>query len=283
VSSFHLRAPWLDLNPCRWLAARGSDPSRLGRLGVGVTLAIWAVGLVFFTRAFGNTPMFMFSFGSAFLLHQLFKTGLVLDATRRLSEDQHSGALELLLVTALAPEAIAEAHAQTARERFKPFRKVLVVINLITMFIFLTSSWLNPDGTDVVMAAGMFLGGILLLFTDAHALLWVGLEAALTAPRHSVAVWRALRKVMGPSWAGLFIFIFAGTGGALGSEETVATLIWLWVIGSAIAAAWQGNRARRAVLQNFRGMATAESARHPPRRLWAWWGSDPDRARGVRL
>ena len=106
-----VRRVLITTRPVYWLATRDRLPKLWAGLSLGVLLPVW---LVFFFGlfvspqrrggAFFGVAIFM-SYG----LHLIYKCLVAAEASRRLSEDRHSGALELLLATPVAPREIIRA------------------------------------------------------------------------------------------------------------------------------------------------------------------------------
>ncbi|MGH7973773.1 MAG: hypothetical protein ACREIC_34080, partial [Limisphaerales bacterium] len=67
----------------------------------------------------------------SYALHQFFKYAVALDATRRLSEDRRSGALELLLVSPVPEEDLIAGQERGLRRRFGPLLRLVVGLNLV--------------------------------------------------------------------------------------------------------------------------------------------------------
>ncbi len=108
-----LRPGTLEGNPFLWLVRR-EQLSRFGAWPAVVILGLlWsclvAGGLAVSNRA-GRQALFTGSVLLAFTLHLVVKIIVALEATHRFSDDQRTGALELLLVTRLSPEAIVQAN-----------------------------------------------------------------------------------------------------------------------------------------------------------------------------
>jgi len=221
---------WLESQPYFWLAMRD------GRFGRWAFWIIGAAQIVLLGMLSGMSPprptgaAFTISLLLAFSLHVIFKCILATEATRRLSEDRHSGALELLLVTPLPPADIIAGQKAALAHLFRWPGLMLVGMNLGFLWLILGPGqprWLGPDRT---MFAMMFIGGSVLLIADSFAIGQSGIWSALTAKRHTGAILKTLRNVLLPSWVAILLFWFIGLTSRGMSSGTVESMVVVWVI-----------------------------------------------------
>ncbi len=254
----HVSLAGLEARPFYWLAIRNQ---RVGHW------ALWTIGpafLIWFAFYVGGRPLrnlggasFTIVILLTFALHVVFKCMVVAEATRRLSEDRQSGALELLLVTPLPPADIIRGQRQALRHLFRWPKWILVLMNLLLLWQIIWPPGSRGMGSDKTMFATILVGGIVLLFADCHVIGPMGIWSALTTRRHSRAILKTLRNVLLPSWLAILSLWFVGVTGAAINSETVATLVVVWVIlGLGVdAVVWV--RARSRLGASFRELAGA--------------------------
>jgi hypothetical protein len=252
----------LELNPFYWLAVRDRLARILAWVAVGFLGSLW---FVFFAGGVAapahsrRDDAWGISVFIAFALHIVFKIIVATEASRRLSEDSHNGALELLLTTPLSPMAIARGQWLAMRELFLRPMLTLSGINLLS---FISVAFVSSLGMPAEVRAGfslMFLGGILALLLDFFALSRVGLWMALRRSRHPRAVLGALGRIMLPSWVALLGFFFMGVVGGNVSNKTVTNLTGIWFVFGATISLLAGWHAGRRLRMDFRALAAGEA------------------------
>jgi hypothetical protein len=167
-------------------------------------------------------------------IHQVLKALITIEASRRLSDDRQSGALELLLVTPLPISKILSGQPRALGEAFR-WPMIFVVIVNLCMFMLITGR--NPvhmDAKDRVVFSEMFIGGALLLGLDTLALSWVGMSMALKKRGHHRAIYSTFARVMLPPWLAILLFIFLGIGGANFNGSDMIVFVGLWLFGCVI-------------------------------------------------
>ena len=266
----------LELNPFYWLAAR----DRLARLMIWSAVALLGVlwlcfmggGLKFGPRR--GEEAVAISFLVAFGLHALFKAIVALEASRRLSEDRQSGALELLLATPLPPRIILRGQLLALREHFsRPLLVVLLVNATLFWLTGLPANPLNYGPEERLVFRTLFLGGALVLLLDFRALSWTGMFMAMRSKSHSRAVLSTVGRVLLPPWAGIFAFALFGMAGQGLSSGTVETFVLLWLGAGAINSLALAANARSWLLDEFRTLAASvrvEPLETSESGLWAW-------------
>jgi hypothetical protein len=263
----------LQENPFFWLTNRDRLPQRLA-LGVLVPLLlIWACFLYGLSSSSGKTlqiciavTMFM-----AFGIHQVLKVLIAVEASRRLSEDRRSGALELLLVSPLPVAKIVSGQRATLRRIFNlPIALVLLTNAGLFWAIVLDNNQLKANDSAKVAFSEMLIGGGLMLLVDFLALSRIGMWMALRTRRHDRAILGTFLRVMLLPWLGVLFFFFLTIGGGVMTEDTVEILMAFWFIGCVV------------LDLGFAGRASLELERQM-RRLCAGlepksWGREPDDA-----
>jgi ABC-type transport system involved in cytochrome c biogenesis permease component len=198
----------LAVNAFYWLAAR----ARLKPMQVWVFLGLmagwWLVGLIFAGSAWHDESV---AITTALLLNTTLKFWLVIEAGQRLSDDQTSGAMELLLSTPLSVRDILRGQMLALRRQF--LRPLLVVIAIEIGFMCqVHAGSLDPKVFPV------WTDGMLILVADLLALGWVAMACALTAKNQNQATLRAIWRILilpwlvgaavvmiGQGWAGLVL------------------------------------------------------------------------------
>jgi hypothetical protein len=243
---------WLSINPYYWLASR----DRLGRWFTGGILAVllpmWCCFLIgcFFRRI--NDESFAIAMFMAFGIHQVLKILIAVEATRRLSEDRHSGALELLLVTPLPVTQILYGQRRALLETFRLPMAAVLFTNVALIGLLVGNNPMRMSSDDAVVFVEMFVGGAVMLVADFFAMHWVGMWMALHTRRHHRAIFATLARVMLAPWIGILLFVFIGmSGGRIGRDE-VLVLSVLWFLFSVALDAIVGVRAKVRLFQEFR-------------------------------
>ena len=236
----------LDHNPFYWLSSRDRFPSLAAKTIVGFLLLIWLGCYTGCYSSNGRTKDTCFGIVMflGYGIHQVFKALVTIEASRRLSEDRQSGALELLLVTPLALSNILSGQRRAMREAFRWPMICAALINLC-MFLLLTGK--NPlgmDGKDRVVFCEMFIGGTVLLVLDSIALSWVGMSMALKKGGHQRAIYSTFGRIMLPPWLAILLFVFLGIGGAHFNSSDMIGFVGLWLFGCAMADLIQAGAAR---------------------------------------
>ena len=246
---FRAARRWLlDANPFYWLMTRDRAARKAFRLFF-VLIPIW---LCFFFATF--SPMtttqrvgFTVCMFMAFGLHLLLKAWVAIEASRRLSEDRQSGALELLLVTPLQPRRMVAAQRKALWNVFALPVLALALVNLAMTWLLL-----GPDpakvGNEVPIFVGIYLGGIAVLLLDVHALMRVAMWTSLTAKRHNRAILAALGRVMLPSWSAILFLVFLGMARVnIGKDEMTTFVVFWFLLGAVVdlvAMAWAETKLR---------------------------------------
>ena len=257
VSFRRKRLRWLERNPFYWLASRDQRPKRLARLILGSLLPIW---LAFVAGCFAvnrNTKDICFAVAvfMPYGLHQVLKSLMAIEASRRLSEDRHSGALELLLVTPLSVDAILAGQRQAFRETFRWPMALMCVVNAILLWLV---TWANPMrmGDERIVFGEIFIGGALMLAVDSYAMNWVGIWVALRTSRPHRAVFATIARVMLPPWLGLLFFVFLGMAGVGWSTGDIMGLATLYFVAGLVLDLTLAARARIGLSQKLRDTST---------------------------
>jgi ABC-type transport system involved in cytochrome c biogenesis permease component len=252
---FRLRRRWLlNQNPFHWLSTRDRWPGWFAFLLLASLLLVWAG---FLAGCFSNSARTKdTSFGIVMFMgygiHQVLKCLIAIESTRRLSEDYHSGALELLLVTPISAHSILAGQRRALREIF--FRPMVLAL-LCNAGLFWLIFWANPmkmNDDDLGVFCEMYLGGAVMLLVDFYALTWIGMGMALSTRRHQRAIFATLARVMFLPWLAILFLIFMGMGGRGLNSGDVAALTAFWFLLGIVIDATQAATVRNRLLRDLR-------------------------------
>jgi hypothetical protein len=219
-------------DPYLWLASRARSSDLLAKLLLGLLFVLWLCFLAPALVLKDGKAAFVVCLFTAYAVHQVGKYLVALEATRQLSEDRSSGALELLLVTPLPEVQILSGQKQALRRRSQGLQRVLLLVNVgMCLAVLARPKQLSMNPRDQAVFLELFLGGILALFLDFKALQTVGMWMALRARKHHRAVVGTLGRVMAVSWAGVFLLVFVMVTRAFSPSETeLASVFAVWFV-----------------------------------------------------
>jgi len=257
----------LNTNPFLWLASRRLGFGKRGRTLLQALFGIWLCFFILSIVAKNHVQAFIVALFAAFGLHQVFKCLVAMEATRQLSEDRQSGALELLLVSPLTEAEILDGQSRALRRHFAGWVWLLALVNLglaAAAALCAERLQIRPRG-DAVVFVELFLGGMLALAADFRALSTVGIWLALRADRHHRAVLGALGRILPAPWVALLPVIFLSMGPGLTMDRLGLMLAFWFLLGIALDAV-MASIARRQLKRGFRAVLAASgvtSARPP--------------------
>jgi len=236
----------LDYNPFYWLSSRDRLPSQVAKSAIGVLVLIWLGCYAGCYSSTGRTKdtcfgivMFL-SYG----IHQVLKALITIEASRRLSDDRQSGALELLLVTPLSISNILSGQRRALSEAFRWPMIFVAIVNLCMFVLIVQRNRLGMGGDDRVIFSEMFIGGGLMLVLDAAALSWVGMSMALKKRGHHRAIYSTFARVMLPPWLAVLLFVFLSIGGTHVNSSDMIGLVAVWLFGCVLVDLVQAATAR---------------------------------------
>ena len=220
----------LAQNPFYWLATRDRLPHWLAGVVPGALFLSWLS--MFFACFSPNASTRDVSVGMsmlmAILLHLVLKWLVAVEASRRLSEDRHCGALELLLVTPLPVSQILEGQRRALWRTFAFPMALAFVTNVSLLWLFVGPDPGRMGPRERPMFCEFALGGAVILLADFYALTWVGMWMALRARHHNRAILATLGRVMLPPWLVLLLIWFLGASGGLGSPDDALIIFVVW-------------------------------------------------------
>jgi hypothetical protein len=191
-------------------------------------------------------------------LHLILKVLIAMEAGRRINEDRQSGALELLLVTALPIEAIIQGQRTALRAHFRRPIRLLEALNVAMILAVLCFPGpLRMDIEDQLIFCEVFFGGIVLLTADFYALTWLGMWRGLIRHNHRAVVGTVL-KVMGIPW-GLIVLLISTQPNV--SETGIFFIFAAWIATGLVVDAVIVTTARRNLAEHFRPAASGSYGR----------------------
>src|SRR5262249_51807326 len=132
-------------NPFSWLASRDGSTT-VARRVLPLLVPIWIVFLLLLIFSSKPEPAFVVAVFTAYAMHLVLKITMALEASRRMSEDRQSGALELLLVTPLGVRAILNGHRDAIKNLFRRPIATLRLVNLAMITTVVLCKRLQMDG-----------------------------------------------------------------------------------------------------------------------------------------
>ena len=210
----------LDTSPALWLAERTTLNASATRLFWGVSLAVWACGYAALReRVLSESAVY----GAVYVLHAAVKCWVAWEASRRLSEDKSSGALELLLTTPLSERTILAGWLMGLKRRLQwPVAAILALDAHL---------WKNGESGEwmlvVLAATGLFVA-------DTYTLCWAGLWLGLNARNSTQAFVLTMGRVLVLPW---FAFLALAAIWIALTQDTPflsepGTLVVAWFLGS---------------------------------------------------
>jgi hypothetical protein len=242
-----VRRRWLSLNPVLWLVAR----QRTKRFAVWGVLAlgglIWMAGLIFAPQDWKDDGAY---FTTAFVIHAIFKFWVATEASRRLSLDRQSGALELMLSTALSVKEIVRGLMMAMERQFGG--PMLVVLLADTSFMLAGNS-----STETVM---VWVVGMVVFVADLFTLSWLGMWRGLNSRRPNRAASGLLLRVLVLPWVLFLLFvtliaIAESLGQHIGRGLEGSAWIFVWGLISLAVDAFFFFPAHHRLLEQFRQVA----------------------------
>ena len=253
----------LGERPFYWLATRDRLPKLWAAGWLGVLLPIWLFlyGGIWTASRGKADNFFAVAIYTSYGLHLIYKCQMAAEASRRLSDDRHSGALELLLATPLTTREIIRAQQDAVWDAFKWPRRLLVGVNLLLIWMLVGPNPLHMPGEPLRVFCLILLGGIVLLYLDTIALTRAGMWTALTTKRHTRAVLSTLRRVLLLPWLAVLLMFFFGAVQRSFGSGAIETFVAFWfALGIAVDVV-VGTNAESQLQKHFRAAAAGVHAR----------------------
>jgi hypothetical protein len=254
------------VNPFYWLAGRDVTPRWTAWCLLAPLFCLWAgCTSVSLGPMYVGTPnqqlCALASILTAYLMHQVLKYLVTVEAARRVSQERRSGAIEPLLVTPISEAEIVAGQRRALASLFAgPVILVLVTNLVLGLGPAVVSLARGSPYHDAPLFFVAGIGGAAILFFDLHALSLVGLRLAVKAPGHRQAVLGTLARVMLGPW--LVVACLALMGGMLQSVAWECVICWLGV--SALADLTLADRAYEELIRGLRDHAPQSTAPDNP-------------------
>ena len=266
ASSRLRRRARLDVNPFYWLAGRDLTPRWTAWCLLAPLFCLWAGSLSVllgpkYVGTMNQQLCGLSSILTAYLMHQVLKYLVTVEASRRLSQERRSGTLEPLLVTPISEAEIVAGQRRALRSLFAGPAILVMMTNLMLglgpAVMRLARGSFSSDA-PLFFVAG--IGGAAILFFDLHALSLVGLRLAVKGPGHRQAVLGTLARVMLGPW--LVVACLALMGGMLQSVAWECVICWLGV--SALTDLTLADRAEEELIRGLRDHGPQSTAPDNP-------------------
>jgi ABC-type Na+ efflux pump permease subunit len=180
----------LDANAFFWLAARARLKPACVWAVLGVVGCGWALGIAKFHRDWFMQGTYIMT---GLLLSTIMKMWFASEVGRQLAEDRKSGALELLLSTAMTVRDILRGQLLALMRQF--LGPLLVV--LVAGGLFMLGSLSDTEAVkEDPLWLSIWLGGMVMLVADLAALYWVGIWQGISAKNPTRAVGTSLTRIL---------------------------------------------------------------------------------------
>jgi hypothetical protein len=190
-------------------------------------------------------------------IHQLLKTCVAIEATRRLSEDRRSGALELILVTPLPVGQILRGIKLSLFDIFLWPLGLALLINGGLVWLIVGPDPMHMRSEPGIIFCSMAIGGAIVLVTDFVALMWTGMVMALQRPKHQRAILATFGRVMLVPWLAILLFVFLSANGAGWSTGEFEGILVIWFFGCIMLDLTVATRAQWRLAKEFRQSSQA--------------------------
>ncbi len=205
-----LRTRLLDENPFLWLAGRDRSKQAVAWGALVAAAGLWLWGY----RAMGHNWLAACTVPTAFAVHGFLKIWLASEASARLAEDRHSGALELLLSTPLTGREILRGQCRALERIFKWPVGVVIGADVVLWW----SGGLHEFALPIVLM-------VVMLLVDLYALTWVAMWLGVSLGRPGRALVSTIVRVLAvPS------VVFAALALVVGPGANSSGLVVLWFV-----------------------------------------------------
>ena len=178
--------------PLHWLMFRALSSPKWLKVVRGLTLALFLAMLMACVLDRGE-GWFAIAVIIAIVMHLLARVELVMAATRRITEDRKSGALEVILVTPIDERELVAAHHDSLRRASRVSLALLWFLSLaLVLMMILWRSRIYMSRQDVNVFSVLFLGGAVVSWFDFAAIRWFALRESLRAASQMKAVGKIL-------------------------------------------------------------------------------------------
>jgi hypothetical protein len=229
------RRELLDKAPFQWLTSKNRLPALIGSVGSWCMLLIlaallWALGMQF--NWMDREAIMLGIVGIVIGMHLFAKCLLGIQASRQLSEDRETGALELLLTTPLRARDIWRGQQKAILRQARFPMAAATLMNLVLFYFAVLGDGFLIRDTAARWSLGILLGGgLVILWLDSLALIWLGMHQGMRKPPHKAAVF-TLGRILGLPWLALGLFVLTSTSGFNNGirEALVEGAIFIWLV-----------------------------------------------------
>jgi len=250
---FRLRA--LSLNPYYWLAARDRLPQIILWFLLFAAIPIWVMfagSAMFLNSQMSRNDALTGCIFTTFVFQLIFKLTIAGESSRRLSDDRESGALELMLVTPLPVKAILDGQKYALIRQFRVFMFALIMLYALQLLVVLGFDNGPARSNERGLFTVMFIGNIVVLFSDFGALMWLGMWNGMKM-RHQRAILMTYALIIVPGW---LLYILLGTCGMFnGGSNGVAFGFGCWFVLCLICDLFWIAWSRGSLIRHFRDCA----------------------------
>ncbi len=181
----------LDEDPVAWLMTRERLSSAFLWAVIALLCAVVVPASFLFTKWWLEPATVAIA---CFVLHGSVKLWIALEATRRLAEDKRTGALQLMLATALTPKEVLRGLERGILRRFRKPMAVVLGIDLVFLALALREGSASAEIVVIVVQSMM------IFFFDCFALVWMGLWDGASAANATRALIRTTLKILVLPW-----------------------------------------------------------------------------------
>jgi hypothetical protein len=142
---------------------------------------------------------------------------IAVQAPRRLADDKHSGALELLLCTPLTPRQIVKGCTRALLGRFGTVAAIMMLLDAYSLYFCYTQSWPTSSMSKQDLVE-LSLCGLLVMPLQTYTFIRLGVYQGLAQGNSLRATFKLIAKVGLLPWALFIIFIL----GLLLSERYIS-------------------------------------------------------------
>jgi hypothetical protein len=218
----------LDTEPLLWLAARGFGEPVWLKVFRWSAVIFFALMLLVSVTTNSWRAGFISAFTTVYGLHLVTRIHLALAATRQLSEDRRSGALELVLSTPVPDHAVVRAYGEASRRAARRSLWGLLTLNgVLQVFMMVFARTLHVSHGDWGVFTALFVGGAVVTLADFVALRWLALREALRGGSQLKVAGRVLAWLYGGSALGFGAAFLLAIGS---NGETATGVFTAWVV-----------------------------------------------------
>jgi hypothetical protein len=215
--------------PLLWLALRSMRESPWLLSMRLMVVCFFGLMLFLSVTTRNEEECFIAAICAAYGLHLVTRIQLALTATRWLTEDRRSGALEALLTTPVTEAALLNAYHESLRRAFLlPMLLVLGMNAALQLTVFAAAEKLRMNHGAWAIFTAFFVGGGMVTLADFSALSWLCLRASLCSATQMKAAGRAFGRLCllpWPTFAGAWLVAIQ-----FRDEESAALVFLGWAI-----------------------------------------------------